>query len=125
MPSSPAVAARVEEEAQKLQRYFDRIQRCRVVVIAPHQHQRHRRRYSLHVELDVPGERLVVDHQPPSPRRVEVRQLSKAVERQPEDKDIYVVIRHVFDATRRQLEDYVRRLRGDVKRHETSAGLPK
>jgi hypothetical protein len=34
------------------------------------------------------------------------------------DEDVYVALRNAFDAAKRQLEDYVRLLRGDVKTHE-------
>ena len=44
------------------------------------------------------------------------------VNRHPKDKhaheDVYVAVRDAFDAARRQLEDYVRRLDGRVKTHE-------
>ena len=33
-------------------------------------------------------------------------------------EDIYVVLRDTFDAAKRQLEDYERRRRGDIKSHE-------
>jgi len=33
------------------------------------------------------------------------------------DEDVQVALRDAFDAARRQLEDYAREKRGDVKRH--------
>ena len=39
------------------------------------------------------------------------------LEPRPRHKDIYVAISDSFRAMRRQLQDYVRRLRGDVKTH--------
>ena len=37
-----------------------------------------------------------------------------------EHEDMYVVIRDAFDAARRQLEDYARIRRGDVKHHQNT-----
>ena len=36
-------------------------------------------------------------------------------------EDFYVTMRDAFNAARRQLEDYVRRRRGKVKRHDVEA----
>jgi len=111
MPPSAAVAARVNAEAQKLHRYFDRITHCHVVIVAPHKHHRHGRHYSVHVDLGVPRGPLVINHEP-SPRTSTPRS-----EPEPSHEDIYVVIRDTFDTARRRLEDHARRLRGDVKSH--------
>lgn len=40
MESSPAIAAKVRERANRLERLFDRITACRVVIAAPHRNQR-------------------------------------------------------------------------------------
>jgi ribosome-associated translation inhibitor RaiA len=37
-------------------------------------------------------------------------------------EDIYVAVRDAFQAITRQLEDHARRLRGDVKTHQTNRG---
>ena len=34
------------------------------------------------------------------------------------DEDVYVALRDAFDAAKRQLEDYARKIRGDIKSHE-------
>jgi ribosome-associated translation inhibitor RaiA len=34
-------------------------------------------------------------------------------------EDVYVALRDAFDAANRKLEDYARKLRGDVKKHES------
>ena len=122
MPPSPAVATRVEAEAQKLQRYFERIKHCHVVIIAPHHHHRHGQCYSIHVEIAVPRGMLVISHEPASHlQHSALKRLGKHTELEAPHKDIYVVIREAFDAARRRLEDYVRVRRGDVKRHEPEA----
>lgn len=117
MRTSPAVADHVQKEAQKLQRYFDRITHCHVVIIAPHKHHRHGRPYSIHVELGVPRGPLVVNHEPAAHARADD---SRREQRQSEPNaahdDIYVTLRETFDVVRRRLEDHARRLRGEVKR---------
>src|SRR6202035_2738815 len=62
--ASPAVAARVQEEAEKLGRYFDHITSCRVIVEAPHRHHLHGESFHIRIELGVPGKELVVAHEP-------------------------------------------------------------
>lgn len=103
MERSDAVEARVREKALRLERFFDNITRCRVVVEAPHRHHRHGKRYQIGIEIGVPGKRLMVDHAGPA---------------DPSHEDVYVAIRDAFSAATRRLEDHVRILRGKVKSHE-------
>ena len=115
MPASPAVAAQVEAEAQKLRRYFSLIRHCHVVITAPHHHHRLGRTYSVHVELAVPNEHIAVTHAHAGrPHALDESPRKRA---DAAHKDIYVVLRDVFDAARRRLQDYARRRRGDGKRH--------
>ena len=118
MDSSPALEARVRDEAATLDRYFNRITSCRVVIEPPP-----RKGKSFHVSIDlgVPGGELAVNHQPNLHSAVvqggEVG-MEKHHELDPEHKDAYVAIRDAFEAIRRQLEHYVEKMRGEVKRHE-------
>ena len=59
-----AVAARVQDEADKLDKNFGRITNCRVIVEAPHRHHRHGDSFHIRIELGVPGKELVVTHEP-------------------------------------------------------------
>ena len=102
MDPSPAIEARIREKAAKLERFCDRIVGCRVTVEAPHRHHRHGKLYNVRIDLSVPGKDVFVGHSGP---------LNHAHE------DINVAIRDAFDAARRQLEDHVRKARGDVKVH--------
>jgi len=70
MDASAAVAARVQEEADKLERYFDRITSCRVIVEAPLRHHRRGDPFHIRIELGVPGKELVVTHEPTSKHEV-------------------------------------------------------
>lgn len=104
MDHSPLLEGRVREEAAKLERYFDRIMGCRVVVEAHHHHHHKGNLYHLRIDLTVPGAELVVSREPAQHHAHE---------------DVYVAIRDAFDDITRQLEDHARKRRDDVKYHET------
>lgn len=118
MEPSPAVVTRITAEARKLLRYFDCITHCRVIIFAPHRHHRRGRQYAIHLELGVPGETLAITHEPSTHVRAEPLRGRKRSDVPGSHKDIYVVIRQVFDSARRRLEDHARRARGDMKHHE-------
>ena len=129
MEPSPAVTARVEAEAAKLDKFFDRITSCRVVVEAPHRHHKWGELFHVRIELGVPGAELVVSHEPTPHSALshdDEAALQKHFEIHPEHKDVYVAIRDAFGSARRQLQDHVKRMRGDVKSHVRSEdrGLP-
>jgi ribosome-associated translation inhibitor RaiA len=104
VPVSEVVRSACWNEAEKLDHYYDRITACHVTVSLP---QRHRKgnHFDIHVRLLVPGGEIVVSHSPAEHDSDEKPQLA---------------VREAFDETRRQLQDHVRRLRGDVKHHERS-----
>lgn len=121
MPPSDAVIDRVQQEADKLAKYFDRITSCAVVIEAPHGHKNHHGEpFHVRIELGVPGKELVVTHSP-SVRRMldkeEEARVRKNHEVEGPHKDLYVAIRDAFLAMRRQLQDYVHLLRHEVKTH--------
>ena len=120
MEPSDAVTARIETEAAKLDTFYDRITSCRVIVEAPHRHHKWGELFHIRIELGVPGKELVVSHEP-SPHATlshdDEAALKKHFEVHPEHKDVYVAIRDAFVSARRQLQDYVKRLRGGVKTH--------
>ena len=58
MDSSPAVEARVREEAEKLLEFYDRIMGCRVMVEIPHQHRQQGKRFHIGIDLIVVCARL-------------------------------------------------------------------
>jgi cold shock CspA family protein/ribosome-associated translation inhibitor RaiA len=122
MKSSEAVEARVREEVSKLETFYQKIMHCRVVVELPHKHRRKGDLYHVRIDLTVPGEEVVVRHEPSleaSLRQVDAEKRSKSAEAHAAHKDVYVVIRDAFKEARRQLQDYTRRTRGQTKRHES------
>lgn len=106
LPPSEAIEAKVRERAEKLDSLFDRITSCRVHVESPHAHQHKGKLYEIHIELSVPQHEIVV---------------SRAANANHAHEDVYVAIRDAFDAATRQLEDHVRRQRGEVKNHPQAA----
>ena len=98
---SNAVEARIRELAAKLERVYDRVVRCDVMVETPHRHQNKGRQYHVRVRLTVPGGEIVASHDPGPDEAHE---------------DVYVAVRDSFHAARRRLEDHVRHhLRRDVR----------
>jgi cold shock CspA family protein/ribosome-associated translation inhibitor RaiA len=96
------VRARVAD----LERFFDRITACNVVVEARHRHHRQGKLYHVRIDLNVPGREIVVQREPAEHHAHE---------------DLPVTIRDAFNAAQRQLQDYVRDMRGDVKAHAEPA----
>ncbi len=93
------VRAEIEERANKLDKFYERIMRCRVVVEEPKRHPHEGKLYSVHIVMTVPGGEIVT--------RREV------------NGDLYVAIRDSFLAAQRKLEDFSREQRGEVKSHES------
>jgi ribosome-associated translation inhibitor RaiA/cold shock CspA family protein len=121
MDSSPAVEARVREEAEKLSEFYDSIMGCRVMVEIPHQHRQQGKRFHIRIDLTMPGGEIVVKHEPSlhiSIQRTGTEKRMKEQEIAAPHKDIYVAIRDAFKAARRRLQDYARKQSGAVKQHE-------
>jgi ribosome-associated translation inhibitor RaiA len=102
LPRSAAVEERIRDCADNLERVFDRVTACRVVVEGRHRPQRAGRVAHLCIELNVPGKVITVGRD--------------AGEFQVHD-DVFVAVRSAFDAARRQLDRHARRRRGEVKSH--------
>jgi ribosomal subunit interface protein len=102
MDTSDAVAARIRERAEELERFFGRIVSCRVVVECRHPRRHQGNLFQVRVDLNVPGREIAVGRDPAAHHAHE---------------DVYVAIRDAFDTTRRLLEDHVREARGELKLH--------
>ena len=102
LPSSAAVEAQIRERAEHLERVFDRLTSCRVIVEGRHRPQRAGRVAHLCIELTLPGKIITIGR--------------GAAEFEAHD-DVFVAVRGAFDAARRRLDRYARRRRGEVKNH--------
>ena len=106
MDSSNALDEHIEAEAEKLERFFDKIISCRVVVEVPHKHHNKGQHFHVTVDLSVPGHELVVGRDP---------------DERVTHEDPYVAVSEAFKAVRRQLKDTAQRRRREVKRHSLEA----
>lgn len=91
---SDFLEAKIREKAAKLERVFDGITRCDVVVERPHHDHRKGWMYHVHIELTVPGGHLAV--------RGDDRHANT---------DARAAVRDAFDAAQRQLSDWIARKR--------------
>ena len=108
LPPSAAVEERIRDCAEDLERVYDRLTACRVVVEGRHRPQRAGRVAHLCIELKLPGKQITIGRD--------------AAGLQAHD-DVFVAVRAAFDAARRQLDRHARRRRGEVKSH-TLPGEP-
>lgn len=97
IPHSDALETHIRAKVKKLEELFAQLVSCRVVVEVPHRHKQQGKHFNVRIDLGVPGNAIVVnrDHH----------------------EDPYVALRDAFDAAKRQLEDYARRLRRETKAH--------
>jgi ribosomal subunit interface protein len=100
LDASESVEDKIRARAAELDRFFDRIMGCRVIVETANRGQRHGRLYNVRVDLTVPGSEIVVN---------------RSSREDHSHEDIYVAVRDAFDAARRRLEDHARRRRGEAR----------
>ncbi len=103
MDSSDALSALIREEFEKLKEFFDRIVACRVAVEQPHRRHRQGKHFRVRVDLIVPNGEIVVGRDPPEHVAHE---------------DPRIAVTETFRAVGRKLQDYVQRIRLDVKQHD-------
>ncbi|EKD44992.1 MAG: ribosomal subunit interface protein domain/'cold-shock' DNA-binding protein [uncultured bacterium] len=92
---SESLKAELQEKADKLQQYFDKIVACQVVLEKPNHNQTHGNLYDTHVIVTVPGKELIAKH-------------NGAI-------DAHTSIHKAFETMAKQLENYAEKIRGDVK----------
>jgi ribosomal subunit interface protein len=97
---TPPLEAELRRRAAKLERYYDRITSCRIAVERESNHHQEGGPYRVRVDITVPGSELVAN---------------KAAE------DLNTAVRAAFSAAERQVDDFSRRRRGEVK---TPVGPP-
>ena len=104
LKGAPSLQARIEREANKLERFSDRITACHVALIGRSGKRRHGDLFQVRIRISSPGRAdIVVDRNPSADHAHE---------------DPYVAIRDAFNAARRRLQDHERRFEGKVKFHE-------
>jgi cold shock CspA family protein/ribosome-associated translation inhibitor RaiA len=105
LEASESLRQRIEREAEKLERFHDKITSCRVAVIGRGGRRRHGDLYAVRLQITAPGESdVMIDRNPPADHAHE---------------DAFVAVRDAFAAARRRLQDRRRRMQGVVKTHES------
>jgi len=111
----------VRAETEKLETFYKQVMGCRVAVEVPHGHHRKGNLYHIRIDLTLPGEELVVKHEPSLSKGIRQAggaEMKKRLEVKVPHRDIHLAIRDAFKIAGRRLQDYARRQRGDVKTHE-------
>lgn len=116
---SQALDSFIREQAQRLERFFDRITTCKVAV----ERLEARRGEPWHVRIDlrVPGEEIVVKRRPSL--HAALASGGETVETKAEEieapyKDVYFAVTDAFRIAGRRLQKYARQKKGDVKIHD-------
>ena len=104
MDGTPTVRAAIAKHVDQLEKRFGRVTAGRVVVKAPGGHHRTGGLYEINVRLSLPeGREVNIGHTPQNDERY---------------SHLDFALNDVFKRARRQLQDQVRKLQGQVKAHE-------
>ncbi len=103
MEPSEQLEAHIREKAEKLDGSCKNLLGCQVIIEAPHERHRKGGRFRTRIDITLPGETIVVNRNPDLHHSY---------------VDVNVSIRDAFDSARRKLQEYVRRQKGQVKKHE-------
>lgn len=95
--ATDALKEAITTRADKLERFYDKIESCRVVLEEPHKHHAKGNLFHVRIRLTVPGDEIVVSREPKEHATHE---------------DAYLAINDAFKEVTRQLESYVQRRRG-------------
>jgi hypothetical protein len=105
-PSKLAVETEIRHRVAKLDRLYEHLTGCRVSVEQLHRRHHTGNLYEVHIDMRVPGDELVVSHEPHRAREKFA------------DPDLGIALRNAFKAAERRLLDYKRKQRGEVKLHD-------
>lgn len=96
MSPSPAVESLIRERSTRIERFYDRIIRCHVIVGVPHRHHKKGRQFAVHLDITTPDSEIVVTRDSGS---------------ESASQELHTAVRNAFDTATRQLEEDVRRRR--------------
>ncbi|MBS1816740.1 MAG: hypothetical protein JSU08_02315 [Acidobacteria bacterium] len=118
--ASPWLEAEIHERVERLKVLFKDILSCRVVVDIPHRRHQRGNRFSIRIELAVPGEDLAITRDANVhgvAKDLDEEAWAKRFDVEATQRDVKVVLVDAFDAAKRQLRDYAQLRRREVKRH--------
>ncbi len=112
----------VRQQAFKLERYYDGIMSCDILVETRGRHL-HGNPYHVRIRLGMPDGELVVKHEPSLHATLQDQETGKAAKRgegKGLPKNPRRAILDAFAEMRRRVEDYARKRRGQTKQHEAA-----
>jgi len=104
MEPSADLQSKILQQIERLESRYGRVTSCRIVVKAPGGHHRTGGLYEINIRLTIPDKREIVVERTPRPDE--------------RFQDVDFALNDAFRRARRRLQDQVRRMRGDTKRHE-------
>jgi len=123
MKHSAEVEDWIRGEAEKLETFYHRIIGCRVAIEVPHRHHKKGKPLHIRIDLTLPGKEIVIKREPVAnhrtPMNVEAEAAKRAKAKSPH-ADLELVIHDAFKTAGRRVQDFARRQRGDVKRHQAA-----
>ena len=122
--ASPWLEEEIRAKVERLTVLCADIVSCRVVVDIPHRSHQRGNRFSVRIELAVPGEDLAITRDSnlhSLAKDLDEHAWSKRFDVEATRRDIRLVVTDAFDAAKRRLRDYAQVRRREVKRHEPSA----
>lgn len=123
MKHSAEVEDWIRAEAEKLETFYNRIIGCRVAVEVPHRHHKKGKPLHIRIDLTLPGKEIVIKREPVVIHRAPVNGEAAASSPVPSKSphgDLQLVIHDAFKAAARSVQDFARRKRGQVKKHEVA-----
>lgn len=106
MEPQDELRARIEEKIAHLEKLYGRMTACRVVAKGPGGHHRTGGHYDFSIHIALPDGHEVA--------------VTRAADPDERFQDVWFALGDAFRRADRQLEDAVRRIRGDVKQHEAA-----
>ena len=119
--ASPWLETEILGRVERLKVVYADILSCRVVVDIPHRHHQRGNRFSLRIELAVPGEDLAITRDAnlhAAAKDLDEKAWTKRFDVEAARRDIRLVVSDAFNAARRRLSDYAQLRRREVKRHD-------
>jgi cold shock CspA family protein len=99
-----AIRPEIEKHAKRLEKFHGRITSCKVAVIAPQTRHRKGEAFKIAIRIAMPEHKDIL--------------VTKTHGGTPEHERVMVAIKDAFGKAQRQIEDAIRKMRGQVKTHE-------
>jgi hypothetical protein len=121
MKHSNEVVDLIRAEAEKLEIFCHRIIACRVEIEVPHRHHKKGKPLHIRIDLTLPGKEIVIKREPVVIQGTPVNgEAAASIHKQAKlpHADLQLVIHDAFKSAGRRVQDFARRRRGDVKKHQ-------